>query len=240
MFELSLAIYLCLLASFKTHLKLQMEVFFKDIFLPVLATSASSFQHKWLVVQAISRICADPQTLVDLYVNYDCDLTLSNVFESMIADVSKIAMGRHAVDLGATGEQEAHAHNLRVMGLECLSRCLASMAEWISRSDSEYDTSGTPAPDNLSEAASFQEQQRYTICFWFMPFFCICVYCVHPFIHYLSVLFISGTNLPTLESPDDVLALKKRKEVCREILFIDTISTHAFCFLRGLLLMPGT
>lgn len=72
---------------------MQLEVFFKDIFLPILETSASSFHHKWLVLQAISRICTDPQTLVDLYVNYDCDLDMSNVFESMIDDVSKIAMG---------------------------------------------------------------------------------------------------------------------------------------------------
>lgn len=170
-FELTLAVYLCLLASFKTHLKVQLEVFFKDIFLPILETSASSFQLKWLVLQAISRICTDPQTLVDLYVNYDCDLTLSNVFETMISDVSKIAMGRGAVDLGAAAGQEGQVEAMRVVGLECLSWCLGAMVEWMTRRDRE---AYAPEPDALSEQPSFA-------------------------------------------ADDDVLALKRKKEVVEEV-----------------------
>ena len=73
-FELSLAIFLSLLMKFKTHLKSQVEIFFKEIFLNILETPSSSFQHKWLVIQALTRICDDAQSVVDIYVNYDCDL----------------------------------------------------------------------------------------------------------------------------------------------------------------------
>ena len=103
--ELSLAIFLSLLMKFKTHLKSQIEIFFKEIFLNILETSSSSFQHKWVVIQALTRICDDAQSVVDIYVNYDCDLAAANIFERLINDLSKIAQGRGALELGATALQ---------------------------------------------------------------------------------------------------------------------------------------
>ena len=46
-FQISLSIFLILISSFKSHLKMQIEVFFKDIFLSILESPSSSFQHKW-------------------------------------------------------------------------------------------------------------------------------------------------------------------------------------------------
>ena len=44
----------------------------------------------------------DAQTVVDIYLNYDCELALSNIFERLINDLSKVAQGRQAIELGAT------------------------------------------------------------------------------------------------------------------------------------------
>lgn len=57
------------------------QVFFKEIFLNILETSSSTFEHKWMVIQALTRICADAQSVVDMYVNYDCDLSAANLFQ---------------------------------------------------------------------------------------------------------------------------------------------------------------
>lgn len=126
-FELSLAIFLALLSKFKMHLKMQIEVFFKEIFLNILETSSSSFEHKWMVIQALTRICADAQSVVDIYVNYDCDLSAANLFERLVNDLSKIAQGRQALELGATPNQEK---SMRIRGLECLVSILKCMVEW--------------------------------------------------------------------------------------------------------------
>lgn len=67
------------------------QVFFKDIFLNLLEASNSSFEHKWMVVQVLSRICADAQSVVDIYVNYDCDFDAANIFERLVNDLSKMA-----------------------------------------------------------------------------------------------------------------------------------------------------
>ncbi|KAH1004368.1 hypothetical protein HUJ04_004126 [Dendroctonus ponderosae] len=126
-FELSLAIFLALLSNFKLHLKMQIEVFFKEIFLNILETSNSSFEHKWMVIQALTRICGDAQSVVDIYVNYDCDLAAANLFERLVNDLFKVAQGRHAQELGASPNQE---RTMKLRGLDCLVSILKCMVEW--------------------------------------------------------------------------------------------------------------
>ena len=55
----------------------------------------------------------DAQSVVDIYLNYDCDLSLQNIFERLVGDLSRLAQGRQAVALGATPQQEKM---LRVKG----------------------------------------------------------------------------------------------------------------------------
>lgn len=126
-FELSLSIFVALLSNFKVHLKKQIEVFFKEIFLNILETSSSTFEHKFMVIQALTRICADAQSVVDIYINYDCDFTSANLFERLSLDLAKIAQGRQALELGATTYQEK---SMRIKGLECLVSILKCKVEW--------------------------------------------------------------------------------------------------------------
>ncbi|KAH0540473.1 hypothetical protein KQX54_017657 [Cotesia glomerata] len=142
-FELSLALFLALLSRFKVHLKMQIEVFFKEIFMNILETSSSSFEHKWMVIHALTRICGDAQSVVDIYVNYDCDLSAANLFERLVNDLSKIAQGRQALELGASPNQEK---SMRIRGLECLVSILKCMVEW---SRDLYVNPGVPVDQQL-------------------------------------------------------------------------------------------
>uniref|UniRef100_A0A8C8YMN8 ARF guanine nucleotide exchange factor 1 n=1 Tax=Prolemur simus TaxID=1328070 RepID=A0A8C8YMN8_PROSS len=150
-FELSLSIFLTLLSNFKTHLKMQIEVFFKEIFLYILETSTSSFDHKWMVIQTLTRICADAQSVVDIYVNYDCDLNAANIFERLVNDLSKIAQGRGSQELGMSNVQEL---SLRKKGLECLVSILKCMVEW---SKDQYK----PSEQDMNEIKHPETINRY-------------------------------------------------------------------------------
>uniref|UniRef100_A0A8C5HPM5 SEC7 domain-containing protein n=1 Tax=Gouania willdenowi TaxID=441366 RepID=A0A8C5HPM5_GOUWI len=164
-FELSLSIFLTLLSHFKTHLKMQIEVFFKEIFLYILETSTSSYDHKWMVIQTLTRICADAQSVVDIYVNYDCDLNAANIFERLVNDLSKIAQGRGGHELGTTPPQEL---TLRKKGLECLVSILKCMVEWSKdqyvnpnsqtslgqEKPSEQESTETKAPETINRYGS--------------------------------------------------------------------------------------
>ncbi|KAF6772216.1 hypothetical protein AHF37_08654 [Paragonimus kellicotti] len=95
--QLSVSIFLSLLTHFKPHLKRQIEVFVKDVFLEILDSPKSTFEHKWVVMEALRRICADAQCVVDIYLNYDCDMNMANLFERLTTSLAKIAQGRYAV-----------------------------------------------------------------------------------------------------------------------------------------------
>ncbi|XP_046396224.1 brefeldin A-inhibited guanine nucleotide-exchange protein 1 isoform X2 [Ischnura elegans] len=153
-FELSLAIFLALLSRFKMHLKMQIEVFFKEIFLSILETSSSSFEHKWMVIQALTRICADAQSVVDIYVNYDCDFSAANIFERLVNDLSKIAQGRQALELGATPNQEK---SMRIRGLECLVSILKCMVEWSKDLYVNPNSQTTLGPERARDAGNTEE-----------------------------------------------------------------------------------
>lgn len=43
--------------------------------------------------------------MVDIYVNYDCDLNAANIFERLVNDLSKIAQGRGSQELGMSNVQ---------------------------------------------------------------------------------------------------------------------------------------
>uniref|UniRef100_A0A8C5PJT0 ARF guanine nucleotide exchange factor 1 n=1 Tax=Leptobrachium leishanense TaxID=445787 RepID=A0A8C5PJT0_9ANUR len=106
-FELSLSIFLTLLSNFKLHLKMQIEVSYSFMLCPLSP--------------------ADAQSVVDIYVNYDCDLNAANIFERLVNDLSKIAQGRGSQELGMSNMQEL---SLRKKGLECLVSILKCMVEW--------------------------------------------------------------------------------------------------------------
>jgi brefeldin A-inhibited guanine nucleotide-exchange protein len=167
-FELSLGIFLVLLSKFKRHLKMQIEVFFKEILLSMLEISTSSFQHKWLVMVCLTKVCSDTQTVFDLYLNYDCDEYLNNIFERMINDVSRVSQGRASSELGGTPQQE---FEMKVKGMECLVLILRCMRDWSDAdemkeatklaiaaasggADDSDDEDEPPAPGALGKAAS--------------------------------------------------------------------------------------
>lgn len=57
---------------------------------------------------------SDAQSVVDIYVNYDCDLNAANIFERLVNDLSKIAQGRAGHELGTTPLQVDEPFRLHV------------------------------------------------------------------------------------------------------------------------------
>ncbi len=61
----------------------------------------------------------DSQSVVDIFLNYDCDLSLSNIYARLVNDLSRIGQGRQAVELGATPhEQKLIRAKVKGRGLE--------------------------------------------------------------------------------------------------------------------------
>ncbi|GAA5807553.1 hypothetical protein MFLAVUS_000918 [Mucor flavus] len=75
----------------RVYLKNEIEIFLKEIVLRILEMRNASNQQKFSLLKGVLRVCEDPQTLVDIYLNYDCDrAALDNIYERLVNVLSKI------------------------------------------------------------------------------------------------------------------------------------------------------
>ena len=129
-FELAITIFLVVVGLFKIYLKAQIEVFFKEIIFNILDSHTSSYEHKWIVLHTLTKICSDSQLLLDLYLNYDCDLDYVNVFEMLINVLTRTSKSSNLVKLGVISSTQER--ELKYKSLECLVLILRCLVEWSS------------------------------------------------------------------------------------------------------------
>ncbi len=104
-FQLTLNIFSMLTTTYKEHLKVrynlilwiksplarqfvdtysiyqdEIGLFFTRIFLKILESDNSTVQHKGMLLDCLLQICHNPQSLVDIFVNYDCSLESQDIF----------------------------------------------------------------------------------------------------------------------------------------------------------------
>ncbi|CAB55182.1 ArfGEF [Schizosaccharomyces pombe] len=91
-FEISCEIFWLILSELKNFFKSELEVFFTEIFFPILEMRTSSNQQKIVLLNIFHRMCEEPQTLIELYLNYDCiSGNTENIYERAIVTLSRIA-----------------------------------------------------------------------------------------------------------------------------------------------------
>lgn len=62
-----------------------------EIYLALLARKNAPLSQKLTFVGILKRLCEDPRALVELYLNYDCDRNVDNIFQKVVEDLSKFA-----------------------------------------------------------------------------------------------------------------------------------------------------
>lgn len=128
-FNLSLSIFRTLVMFFKDHLKVEIGTLLSNALLKILESPNSTYQHKILVIQAIYTIVQDPQTLVDLFVNYDSGMQYYNIYESIVKDLAKVIQQTFDVNW-VTPEQDV---KIKITSLKALVTILKSMVNWTER-----------------------------------------------------------------------------------------------------------
>lgn len=86
--------------KFKRHLKSEIEVFIANVFLPVLESPNCPLERKSLVLEALRALCADPQLLTSIFLNYDCDFDAVNLYKTILHHLTSLAVrGRSAAPI---------------------------------------------------------------------------------------------------------------------------------------------
>ncbi|TYI15004.1 hypothetical protein ES332_A08G158400v1 [Gossypium tomentosum] len=159
-FQLSCSIFISLVSRFRAGLKAEIGVFFPMIVLRVLENVAQpNFQQKMIVLRFLDKLCLDSQTLVDIFINYDCDVNSSNIFERMVNGLLKTAQGvPPGVATTLLSPQEA---TMKLEAMRCLVAILRSMGDWMNKqlripdpySTKRFeDVENSPEPGNVSMA----------------------------------------------------------------------------------------
>nr|XP_009401918.1 PREDICTED: brefeldin A-inhibited guanine nucleotide-exchange protein 2-like [Musa acuminata subsp. malaccensis] len=131
-FQLSCSIFMSLVSRFRPGLKAEIGVFFPMIVLRVLENVAQPiFQQKMIVLRFLEKLCVDSQILVDIFINYDCDVHSSNIFERMVNGLLKTAQGPPP---GApTTLVPPQDVTMKFEAMKCLVAILRSMGDWMNK-----------------------------------------------------------------------------------------------------------
>ncbi|CAO2822825.1 unnamed protein product [Amaranthus hypochondriacus] len=124
-------------------LRLQLEAFFNFVLFRV-AKFGSSMQYQEVALEGIINLCRQPDFLIETYMNYDCALTCSNVFEDIGKLLCKLAFP-------LTGPLTS----LQLQAFEGLIIVIHAIADKVKRGD---EVSIEPLPVQHSECSPIWEE----------------------------------------------------------------------------------
>ncbi|ESW13849.1 hypothetical protein PHAVU_008G231400 [Phaseolus vulgaris] len=154
------SIVLNLYHHLRTELKLQLEAFFSCVILRLAQSKyGASYQQQEVVMEALVDFCRQKTFMVEMYANFDCDLTCSNVFEDIANLLSKSAF---PVNSPLT--------SMHIIALDGLIAVMHGMAERIGNGS----LSSEQSPVNLEEYTPFWQEKCEKFCDpknW-VPFVC--------------------------------------------------------------------
>lgn len=93
-FEITLEILWLLIANLKVEFLREIPVFLTEIYFPIAELSTSTAQQKRYFLVILQRICNDPRTLIEFYLNYDCHPSMPNITEQIINYLTKTTLTR--------------------------------------------------------------------------------------------------------------------------------------------------
>ena len=98
---LALRVIYNLFDGIKDHLKVQLEVFLTSVHLRTLSFStypnskervwSSSPERRELALESLLEFCREPMLMMDLYLNYDCDISCTNLYETICSTLARVA-----------------------------------------------------------------------------------------------------------------------------------------------------
>ncbi|KAM0326645.1 hypothetical protein ACHAQA_006514 [Verticillium albo-atrum] len=108
-FNVCAEIFWLVLKYMREQFKLEIAVFLNEIYLALMARRTAPVSQKATVVNILNRFCADSRGLVEVYLNYDCEGNVDNLFQTIIEDLSKYSTAAVAITPGQEQQYEEKA-----------------------------------------------------------------------------------------------------------------------------------
>lgn len=148
-FQLQCSIFMNLLSKFRSGLKKEIGMFFPMLILRVLENVLQpSFLQKMTVLNLLDKLSQDPQIIIDIFVNYDCDVDASNIFERIVNGLLKTALGPPTGS--TTSLSPAQDITFRHESVKCLVSIIKSMGAWMDQQIRPGDLNLVKSPESTS------------------------------------------------------------------------------------------
>eukprot|EP00892_Ulva_mutabilis_P008052 jgi/Ulvmu1/5619/UM023_0158.1 len=148
-FPLAPRLFACILCRTPLRFSLKAEL---GAFFPLLVHKPLEMDTAHAVVtsalEASTRIAGEPQLMVDLFVNYDCDLHSVNIFERWMHGLQRVAVGRE--ESTSDGEQGVGE---RAAAIACVASALRSLAGWMQALEGAAEPRAEEASDGHADGA---------------------------------------------------------------------------------------
>ncbi|XP_024961498.1 brefeldin A-inhibited guanine nucleotide-exchange protein 1 isoform X4 [Cynara cardunculus var. scolymus] len=129
-FQLLCSIFQSLLSKYRSVLKSEIGIFFPMLILRVLENVLQpSFIQKMTILNLLDKISEDSQIMIDVFVNYDCDVDSPNIFERTVNGLLKTALGPPPGS--TTSLSPVHDLTFRLESVKCLVIIIKSMGVWM-------------------------------------------------------------------------------------------------------------
>ncbi|MFS8031893.1 putative Sec7 domain, guanine nucleotide exchange factor, Sec7 domain superfamily [Helianthus anomalus] len=127
----------------RVKLKLQLEAFFSCVLMKIAVNKhGASYQQQEVAMETLVDLCRQPSFIHEMYANYDCDISCSNLFEDLANLLSKSAFPVNS-PLSA----------IHVLALEGLIAMISGMAETMG--DGDQIPVLEPDASNLEQREAF-------------------------------------------------------------------------------------
>ncbi|KAL9332873.1 hypothetical protein Peur_073012 [Populus x canadensis] len=149
-FQLQCSIFMMLLVKFRSGLKEEIGIFFPMLVLRVLENvNQPSFLQKMTVLNFLDKISQDSQIIVDIFINYDCDVDAPNIYERIVNGLLKTALGPPPGS--TTTLSSVQDITFRHESVKCLVSIIRSMAAWM---DQKLRTGDSYLPKSSESSTS--------------------------------------------------------------------------------------
>ena len=92
-FKLTLEVFVNVIKCFRSHLKEQIEIFMMKVLIKFLESEIFDFEYKKAILDSLLLLVDDVEFLVEIYINYDCDVNSNAIFSVLINLLTKIING---------------------------------------------------------------------------------------------------------------------------------------------------
>jgi hypothetical protein len=117
---LALRVVFNLFAALKAHLKVQLEVFLTSVHMRLAdPRGPAPPEQRELALESLLEFCREPAMMLDLYVNFDCDVVCANLYEALTRCLCRCAIP----------EGGAPLTSLHTIALEGILSVISSMAQ---------------------------------------------------------------------------------------------------------------